>query len=609
MAHHHSQNEAADRLRQLDDPAVREALQTDGELLEMYVRHGDRQAIEQLIVRYAPLVASVCRLTVDDPGSAEDAFQATFVVLLKSAKKIRQRDSVAAWLHGVAYRTASRLRQQNREAPLDQSGEEVIACASSSVDPIAAVARKMELEALDRELERLPEVLRAPLIEHYLMGLSAPQIAERMEMSAAAVEGRLKRGRRRLRSQLARRGISLSVLAAGSSLFVEHLSAVEANEWTSNFVDQFLPTGLEHQTVAVQAGTGANVSSLVNGELSMFSTTLLKSGLTASVFLAAGVMALIAATSDTLVSQQGDGSNRAATVTAQLPSESRTPQVVAQISDDSLTDGFSGGGGPVAGVSAGNAPPAVTSLSTPAGPPSAAANDQEAIRWQRPESAAGSEPIWLAGGMQSTQDLDRNRSVLAKHIKFDLVKIPLDDMAAWLSDQVGLQIELRKHELDLLGVAPDTLVSVTGSGSVRELLRRALEPLELTYRVTESNIEITTRDAAESSTNMRFYDLSYILPNPSNADAVINAIEMSIDPDSWLATGGTSSTVLVGSMMIVSAPDSTHQKIEILLINLSRMNPSNVEKAAATSPPSLPGGMGALPGGMGGGGHSMGGMF
>ena len=81
-------------LQRLTEPTVQGAMQSDAELLTLFVESGSRTAIESLIQRYAGMVASVCRCTVADPTSAEDAFQATFLVLLKSAKKIQNRRSV-----------------------------------------------------------------------------------------------------------------------------------------------------------------------------------------------------------------------------------------------------------------------------------------------------------------------------------------------------------------------------------------------------------------------------------------------------------------------------------------------------------------------------------
>jgi hypothetical protein len=198
--------------------------------------------------------------------------------------------------------------------------------------------------------------------------------------------------------------------------------------------------------------------------------------------------------------------------------------------------------------------------------------------WQRPEEGREGTPIWLAGGEAHMKRIDENRAALAKSIEFNVSGMPLAHVAELLSEKAGVQIVLNRTELDLLGIDPDIPITLdSASSTVRELLRRVTSPLELSYVVYESVIEITSKDHAESHLAMRFYDLSYVLPNATSAMAVINAIQQTIHPDSWLANGGTSSIVLVGSMMVVAAPESTHQMIETFLINVARMNPTNAK--------------------------------
>lgn len=597
------------RMQNLQEPTEQRKLQSDAELLELFISGGDRGAIEALITRYAGMVASVCSLTVADPAIAEDAFQATFLILLKSAKKIKRRSSVAAWLHGVAYRCACRLRKLPRELPSSQNAEDVNALCHDSPDPIAALARKMELETLDRELENLPELLRAPLVEHYLLGFTAPQIAERMELSVPAVEGRLRRGRQALRSRLARRGISLGVLLAGSELFQEHLAAAEAGHWSSQFFDTYLsqvdgsPT---HITRAVSSNP--QISSLVQGELSMFGSSTIKAAVAASVLLLGGSLVALSVNAD-----DSWRSGRTASPGWTLPSEANAQPVLAQLPQvnqppeaDPNVSGNNGQNGKnnAAGLEF-TAPPSAGAM---------ASAKQQAVTWERPELAEDSEPSWLAGGRSAMEAIESNREKLSQKLEFDFNAIPLSEIVAWMSEETGVDIELQTAELSLLGVDPNMPVTVSGSASLRELIRRIGEPHELTYIVTESTIEITSRDAAESHDNMRFYDLAYVLPNSENTDALINAIQQSIDPDSWLAAGGTSSITVVGSMMIVNAPDTTHQKIEVLLLNITKMNPKNAARATPVGglnamPGGFGGGMGGMGGGMGGMGGGGGGMF
>src|SRR4051794_38279075 len=80
----------------------------DGPLLERFVAHRDEAAFEELVARHGPMVLNVCRRIVPDSSAAEDAFQATFLVLVRKAGSIRNRNLLGNWLYGVAYRTATR---------------------------------------------------------------------------------------------------------------------------------------------------------------------------------------------------------------------------------------------------------------------------------------------------------------------------------------------------------------------------------------------------------------------------------------------------------------------------------------------------------------------
>lgn len=506
-----------------------------------------------------------------------------------------------------------------------------MASPTKDADPLTALARKMNLEALDRELENLPDQLREALVEHYLLGYSAPQIAERMELSVAAVEGRLRRGRHALRSRLARRGISLSVLVAGSGLFQEHLAASEGASWAARFAELYFPTAGEGCSKGTQpAVSNSQVSSLVRGETIVLTPSSLKAIVAASVLLVGGTIVALSVQAGDSPSGAGAAAGSSLTLpklamehsvlaqfgppaTPTTPTASTEEQVIAQQDEDDSSGGA--GRGPASGGMK-------MEMSGGGVATGKEMNAQVSAEWVRPEGEDNDGPAWLSGGRTALEAVEKNRRVLSTKLDFDFQAWPLSAVADWLTDETGTQFEINASEIELAGMASvDSPITASGTDtSVREIIRRTMSVYQLTYIVTESTIEITTKEAANESPTVRFYDLSYVLPNSANAAALIKAIEFTVDPLDFQS--GDSTISLVGSTMIVSAPDTSHQKIEVLLLNVAKMNPRNVEQPTLVTPvggsagPTMSGGMGGGMGGMGGGfgggfggGGGGGGMF
>ena len=167
--------------------------------------HGERResAFRELIERHGPMVMGVCRQVVRHPHDAEDAFQATFLVLLVKARSIRVADSLAPWLHGVAVRTAQRARAASaRYRGDDRTNLEAIATTSPGT-------QHAELGwLLHEELGRLPEKYRVPIVLCHLSGKTHEEAARILQWPIGTVSGRLSRGRRLLKSRLERRGFA-----------------------------------------------------------------------------------------------------------------------------------------------------------------------------------------------------------------------------------------------------------------------------------------------------------------------------------------------------------------------------------------------------------------
>ncbi len=187
-----------------------------GQLLRRFAA-GDEVAFEALVTRHGPMVLGVCRRMLRDRRDVEDAFQATFLVLLRKGDALRDGERVGPWLHGVAYRVASRLRSRVARRPLEErKGARDEAVES---DYASEVERNELRGVLDEEIGRLPETYRRLVVLCYLEGRTHEEAARRLRCSAGSVRGRLDRAREKLRDRLTRRGLApaagLTALAAG----------------------------------------------------------------------------------------------------------------------------------------------------------------------------------------------------------------------------------------------------------------------------------------------------------------------------------------------------------------------------------------------------------
>jgi RNA polymerase sigma factor (sigma-70 family) len=177
---------------------------TDGQLLERFARGRDEAAFAALVARHGPLVLGVCRRVLDDADAAEDAFQATFLVLVRRAGAIARPESLGNWLYGVAYRTAARARgaAARRRAHERRAGAQ--AAARTAPEPDWPDLRAV----LDEELAWLTQRYRAPLVLCYLEGKTTEEAARELGCPKGTVLSRLARGREQLRRRLVRRGLA-----------------------------------------------------------------------------------------------------------------------------------------------------------------------------------------------------------------------------------------------------------------------------------------------------------------------------------------------------------------------------------------------------------------
>src|SRR5262245_48639983 len=191
------------QLRQAADP-------TDAALLQAYLEHKDGDAFATLVRRYQTLVAGVCRRVLGHEQDAEDAAQATFLVLAKKAGSVRKGESLASWLYGTAYRIALQARRTSaRRKARDGRGR-----TAEPADPVAELTWREVQTALDEEVQRLPETHRAAFVLCCLQGVSYAEAGARLGVGEKAISSRVTRARQRLYDRLKGRGVELSAVLA-----------------------------------------------------------------------------------------------------------------------------------------------------------------------------------------------------------------------------------------------------------------------------------------------------------------------------------------------------------------------------------------------------------
>jgi RNA polymerase sigma factor (sigma-70 family) len=178
----------------------------DEQLLDLFVRLRDETAFEALLHRHGPLVFGVCRKLLYNVHDAEDAFQATFLILARKASSVAPRSLVGHWLYGVACRVAARARKIALRRSREQSG------ADLADAPAAAEKADTDLAVLlHEEVQRLPDKYRRPVVLCHLEGKTNEEAAHQLQWPVGTVKGRLNRARAMLHARLTRRGVALSV--------------------------------------------------------------------------------------------------------------------------------------------------------------------------------------------------------------------------------------------------------------------------------------------------------------------------------------------------------------------------------------------------------------
>jgi RNA polymerase sigma factor (sigma-70 family) len=264
-------------LRQLRRASLRHdgAGLTDGQLIERFLSAREEAAFEALVRRHGPMVFGVCRRVLACAHDAEDAFQATFLVLVRKAAAFAARDTVGNWLYGVAYRTA----QKARSAAARRRAKEKHMARPEALREQGDLWQEMR-PLIDAELSRLPDKYRAPLVLCGLEGQTRKEAARRLGCPEGTISGRLARARVLLAKRLARHGLALSGGAMAMAL-------------TKNAAWACVPASLMgttvHAAALVAAGRGAagvvsaSVAALTEGVLKTMLMNKVKLALSAAL--------------------------------------------------------------------------------------------------------------------------------------------------------------------------------------------------------------------------------------------------------------------------------------------------------------------------------------
>jgi RNA polymerase sigma factor (sigma-70 family) len=257
----------------------------DAELLQRFISRRDEAAFAALVRRHGPMVLGVCRRVLRHEADAEDAFQATFLVLVRRAATILPRARVGNWLYGVAHKTALKAKALNGKR---RSKEREAAARPPAAAPDEA--RGHLLEVLDDELARLPDKYRASIVLCDLQGKSYREAARQLGCPQGTLSGRLTRGRVLLARRLARHGLAFS----GGPL-----AALLARDGAAASVSPLLTASTVKAAFAYAAGpataagaVSAAVVSLTEGALKMMFLNRLKT--TVALLLLAGATAAAA---------------------------------------------------------------------------------------------------------------------------------------------------------------------------------------------------------------------------------------------------------------------------------------------------------------------------
>jgi RNA polymerase sigma factor (sigma-70 family) len=264
-------------IEQLRAGALRADSLSDGQLLELYVARRDESAFAAIIGRHGPMVLGVCRRVALDHHDAEDAFQATFLVLVRKAASVVPRSRVGPWLYGVACRTALRVKV----AALKRRAKEKQRVALPDRPEVPRDTWHALQPLIDQELGRLPDKYRLPVVLCDLEGRTRKETAQQLGWPEGTVSGRLARARELLARRLVRHGMLVSGEFLAAALAQNAASA--AGVPAALVASTLQAASLFARGQATSGAIPAQITLLVKGALNDMLLSKLKTALAVTV--------------------------------------------------------------------------------------------------------------------------------------------------------------------------------------------------------------------------------------------------------------------------------------------------------------------------------------
>ena len=487
---------------------------TDHKLLFRFVRRSDESAFEEIVRRHGAMVLGVCRRVLGNGHDAEDAFQATFFVLAKSARRIRKKGALANWLYGVAYRVA--LKEAKRKYA---TGEEPLGEVVADEDnPFDQVLRRHDERVVDEELYALADKYRRPLTLHYLAGRTVKDIAGELGLSVSAVEGRLKRAKAQLRRRLVQRGVMFSVLG---TVIASTQEAAQAH----------VSTSLIQQTVqsSVSYAAGKACGSTTSHQLAQLEVSAMASAArTTGTIVAATVFAAcvgIWSVGTFVAGQEPTSSGNTVTVQAGVQGEEER-LTTSIVTVDNATD-------------------------------------------QRIDSSDESSVNQYRKFVEATE------ARLNQEVVDDVIDGPmtLSDFAHYVNQKIAVPVVIDRRALEDIGMDGTTEVvtdAIPKGIFVRSALRLAFDQAQLEYVLTDEVLLVTTPEEAENRLDTRVYSTD-ALSIPTKE--LVELITTTIASHSWDTVGGPGVIHVLpedNKALVISQTQRVHEKIADLMGQLRR---------------------------------------